>query len=100
MEENFDIHANEEQFADKEVEKVQKDLIPDKEFQKLKNQVENQIVNEKGFTQPAEILNQLRDLIISALKQKGTFGENQDGMDISLLCFDEQKKTTREFNML
>jgi predicted Zn-dependent peptidase len=33
---------------DKEVEKVQKDLIPEKEFQKLKNQVENQIVTKNS----------------------------------------------------
>lgn len=51
----------------------------------------NQIVNEKGYTQPAEILNQLRILIIAALKQDGTSGENQDGMDISLLSFDMEK---------
>jgi len=50
----------------------------------------NQIVNEKGCTKPSEILNQLRDLIIAALKQKGSAGENQDGMDISLLAFDEK----------
>jgi serine phosphatase RsbU (regulator of sigma subunit) len=53
----------------------------------------NQLVNEKGYTQPAEILNQLRELIISSLKQTGTFGENSDGMDISLLAFDEKKGT-------
>jgi len=50
----------------------------------------NQIVNEKGCTKPSEILNQLRDLIIAALKQKGSSGENQDGMDISLLMVDEK----------
>ncbi len=53
----------------------------------------NQIVNEKGVTKPSEILNQLRELIIDALKQKGTSGENQDGMDISLLAIDEKNET-------
>lgn len=53
----------------------------------------NQLVNEKGFTKPAEILNQLRDLIIDSLKQSDAFGENKDGMDISILAFDEQKGT-------
>ncbi len=33
---------------DKEIEKAQKELIPDREFQKLKNQVENQIVTENS----------------------------------------------------
>jgi serine phosphatase RsbU (regulator of sigma subunit) len=51
----------------------------------------NQVVNEKGCTNPAEILNQLRELIIDSLKQTGTVGENKDGMDISILSFDEQK---------
>ncbi|CAN5227374.1 hypothetical protein BH09BAC5_BH09BAC5_01370 [soil metagenome] len=48
----------------------------------------NQIVNEKGVTTPGDILNQLRELIINALKQTGAEGENQDGMDIALLSFD------------
>jgi sigma-B regulation protein RsbU (phosphoserine phosphatase) len=52
----------------------------------------NQIVNEKGCTKPAEILNQLRELIIAALKQTGSSGENQDGMDISLLAIDEKNE--------
>jgi len=33
---------------DKEIEKAQNELIPEKEFQKLKNQVENQIVTENS----------------------------------------------------
>lgn len=33
---------------DKEIEKAQQELIPEKEFQKLKNQVENQIVAENS----------------------------------------------------
>jgi phosphoserine phosphatase RsbU/P len=50
----------------------------------------NQIVNEKGIIKPSEILNQLRELIIEALKQSGASGENQDGMDISLLSIDNE----------
>ena len=37
-----------EEAMDKEVEKVQNELIPDKEFQKLKNQVENNIVTQNS----------------------------------------------------
>lgn len=33
---------------DKEIDKVQKELVPEKEFQKLKNQVENQIVTQNS----------------------------------------------------
>lgn len=54
----------------------------------------NEIINEKGITTPSEILKQLRDNIIFSLKQKE--GENSDGMDISILCFDE-KGSTVEF---
>lgn len=44
----------------------------------------NQIVNEELKLRPDEILNQLRDRVIIALKQSGAIGENKDGMDISL----------------
>ncbi|MFL5764260.1 MAG: tetratricopeptide repeat protein [Bacteroidia bacterium] len=45
----------------------------------------NEIVNERGITQPGEILSELRHLVIRALKQTGAGGEQKDGMDISLL---------------
>ncbi len=56
----------------------------------------NEIVNERGITQPGLILGELRNLIIKALKQTGVVGESKDGMDISLLAFDD-KKSTVEF---
>lgn len=40
--------ADVEAAMDAEIEKVQNTLIPDKEFQKLKNQIENQIVNQNA----------------------------------------------------
>jgi len=43
-----------------------------------------EIVNERKIKQPAEILNQLREKVIDALKQKGIEGENKDGMDIAI----------------
>ncbi len=51
----------------------------------------NEIVNEKAITDPAEILNQLNELVISSLKQHES--ENKDGMDISILSFDTSKNT-------
>ena len=45
----------------------------------------NEIVNEHNVTEPAEILNKLREKIINSLKQTGKSGENKDGMDIVLL---------------
>ena len=47
----------------------------------------NETVNEKGVTQPGQVLSELRYLVIKALKQTGAGGEQRDGMDISLLSF-------------
>ncbi|MGZ3921849.1 MAG: tetratricopeptide repeat protein, partial [Bacteroidia bacterium] len=51
----------------------------------------NEIINERGITKPSEILNQLRSNIIKSLKQTGVQGESKDGMDISILCFEEDE---------
>ncbi len=50
----------------------------------------DEIINEKNISDPAEILNILRDRIIGTLKQTGTAGESKDGMDIALCCLDKQ----------
>ncbi len=53
----------------------------------------NKIVNERGVTNPAEILNQLRNNIIQALKQdEQSDDKSKDGMDISLIVIDLSKK--------
>lgn len=52
----------------------------------------NEIVNEQLIFEPAEILNKLREKIISTLKQTGKSGENKDGMDIVLLRFNKQNR--------
>ena len=52
----------------------------------------DEIVNEKNIEQPAEILNALRDKLIITLKQTAAAGENKDGMDIALCCFDVENK--------
>ena len=49
----------------------------------------NAIVNEKGITQPDLILNELRQMIITSLKQSAQ-GNNKDGMDITVLSFDDR----------
>jgi serine phosphatase RsbU (regulator of sigma subunit) len=46
----------------------------------------NEIVDEKGLSYPAEILNILREKVISALKQEDGF--SQDGMDMSIYKID------------
>jgi serine phosphatase RsbU (regulator of sigma subunit) len=53
----------------------------------------NEVVNERGITEPGMILSELRHLVIKALKQKGAGGEQGDGMDISLLSFSKDNKT-------
>lgn len=50
----------------------------------------NELVNERGITQPSLILDGLRELIIASLKQSD--GSNQDGMDIALLSYDPQSR--------
>lgn len=55
----------------------------------------NEVVNEKKITEPAAILDLMKDKIIGALKQKGESGENKDGMDM-VLC--RLHKKTKEFS--
>jgi serine phosphatase RsbU (regulator of sigma subunit) len=53
----------------------------------------NKIVNERGVTDPGEILNQLRKNIIQALKQDEQSEDNsKDGMDISMTVIDLTKR--------
>ncbi len=51
----------------------------------------NELVNEKGISNPAEILNQLRTDIIKALNPEGSIIETKDGMDCCLCCYDFNK---------
>jgi ligand-binding sensor domain-containing protein/serine phosphatase RsbU (regulator of sigma subunit) len=53
----------------------------------------NKIVNESGIVEPSAILTNLRENIISSLKQEGTFETSKDGLDIAICTVDaEQKK--------
>lgn len=45
----------------------------------------NEIISANGTPKPGEILDELRDRIVSELSQTGSIGENKDGMDISLV---------------
>ncbi|HWY12409.1 MAG TPA: SpoIIE family protein phosphatase [Bacteroidia bacterium] len=51
----------------------------------------NEIVNSNGITSPDQILNLLREQVITSLKQNDS--DNKDGMDIALLSFDEKNNT-------
>ena len=52
----------------------------------------NKIVNETGIIEPSAILTSLRENIISALKQRGSFEDTKDGMDIAICCVEVKKK--------
>jgi len=49
-----------------------------------------EIVNKKEVTQASHVLNELRKEIINALQQKGTQGEQKDGMDIALVTINTE----------
>ncbi|MHC1704252.1 MAG: PP2C family protein-serine/threonine phosphatase [Tenuifilaceae bacterium] len=48
----------------------------------------NEIVRKKEVTKASDIIEHLRTEIIEALQQKGTSGEQKDGMDIALCVLD------------
>ena len=52
----------------------------------------NDIVNVEGITEPNQILNNLRQKIISTLWQTGKEGESRDGMDMALCVFTKDMK--------
>jgi serine phosphatase RsbU (regulator of sigma subunit) len=52
----------------------------------------NKIVNEIGIVEPKEILKELRENVIEALKQKGARDESKDGMDIALCSYDRNRR--------
>jgi serine phosphatase RsbU (regulator of sigma subunit) len=51
----------------------------------------NEIVNEKGVTQPASILDMLKERVVMSLKQSEN--DNKDGMDIAIISIDEKTHT-------
>ncbi len=63
--------------------------VPGAFMSMIGNTLLNQIVNEKGVTQPAQILNLLHVGVRTALKQGEDNSERQDGMDIALCCFNK-----------
>ena len=52
----------------------------------------NQIIKYRKHTNPAEILGELREYVISSLQQKGKTGEAQGGMDMALCMLDTDKR--------
>lgn len=50
------------------------------------------IINDKGVTEPAEVLNQLRSRVITALRQTGESNDSKDGMDMVLCRYEKEKR--------
>jgi serine phosphatase RsbU (regulator of sigma subunit) len=53
----------------------------------------NEAVIEKGLTDPAEILNEVRKQLITALNPEGSKEETRDGMDATIIAFDKKSMT-------
>jgi serine phosphatase RsbU (regulator of sigma subunit) len=51
-----------------------------------------EIISDKGIIEPAEVLNQLRNRVITALRQTGESNESKDGMDMVLYRFEKEKR--------
>jgi len=50
-------------------------------------------VNERGITCPSDILNRLRNNVITSLKQSDVIESTKDGMDMALLAFNDKNST-------
>lgn len=65
--------------------------VPGALMSMIGNSLMNEIINGKGIVEPDAILNQLREDIIYALKQKDAPESQKDGMDIALCVLDKNK---------
>lgn len=63
--------------------------VPGAFMSMLGNSFLNEIVNEKGITEPNLILDELRAKIIKSLDQNKEENKRKDGMDIGLCCYDK-----------
>ena len=62
--------------------------VPGAFMSMIGNTLLNQIVNERGITDPAEILNNLNAEVNRSLKQNQQDSESRDGMDGAICCFE------------
>lgn len=51
----------------------------------------NTIVNEKGITYPAQILNELKKGVVNSLNSNQSNSEKKDGMDVAMISFNENE---------
>ncbi len=69
--------------------------IPGAFISMLVNTLLNEIVVKQGLTEPARILEELHYLVVDNLQQAAGSGQAQDGMDMSLLVIDKDKRQLR-----
>jgi serine phosphatase RsbU (regulator of sigma subunit) len=69
--------------------------VPGAFMSMIGNTLLNQIVKEKGVTDPGEILHALNDGVNYSLKQKQKDSESRDGMDMGMCCFDLESMELR-----
>lgn len=67
--------------------------VPGAFMSMIGNTLLNKIINEYGVEHPNDILDRLREEVISALNQKGSDHESKDGMDLVLCSFDFESKS-------
>jgi serine phosphatase RsbU (regulator of sigma subunit) len=63
--------------------------VPGAFMSMIGNTLLNQIVNEKGITNPSEILSQLNEEVNASLKQTQQDSDSRDGMDIAICTFEK-----------
>jgi serine phosphatase RsbU (regulator of sigma subunit) len=73
--------------------------VPGAFMSMIGNTLLNQIVNEKGITEPAEILNQLNKEVTYALRQSESGSSSRDGMDIAICSFEYSVPSENDSNM-
>jgi two-component system, sensor histidine kinase LadS len=56
------------------------------------NAILNEIINESRITEPDKILYELDKKVIATLRKQGADKQLQDGMDISVMVYDEENK--------
>ncbi|HEY6160912.1 MAG TPA: tetratricopeptide repeat protein [Bacteroidia bacterium] len=69
--------------------------VPGALMSMIGNNFLNQVVHERGITDPEAVLSEMRHLVISSLKQTGDSMGAKDGMDAALLSFDPENETVK-----
>ena len=65
--------------------------VPGAFMSMIGNTLLNEIVNEKGITDPGTILHRLNEEVNRSLKQTQQDSQSRDGMDVAICCYDFTK---------